>query len=324
MRRLAVPILAALAAPFAGAGGAGACGMPLEASVPAEQALLSYAGGREEMTLKVVLDTSGPNAALVTPVPGVPDKPTVVEGDVFGYLDEVTAPPPPKGGGGDDGATAGAAPPGGGVDVIGRDVVGDYDIARIASDDPDALANWLDDNGYTPPRGAQPILDAYVNEGWKFVAIKLRKGAKPDGPIKPVRVAFPSRRLVYPMRLDALEGHQMDLDIYVLARTPVSYPMLQTQFAGAVKDLPKPPPANVRRLFRAPVLTRMHSVINPSVLTKDFVFTRSSGTVGPGSVYGDDDSDFPVLVIALVAFPLIALSAFAIWLVRRRREDPRA
>src|SRR4051812_16419518 len=105
MRRLLPIVLLALAAPFAGAGAgagaAGACGMPLEAMVPAEQALVSYANGREEMTLKVVLEGAGPNAALVTPVPGVPDKPSVVEGDIFGYLDEVTAPPPPKSSGGD-------------------------------------------------------------------------------------------------------------------------------------------------------------------------------------------------------------------------------
>jgi hypothetical protein len=321
VRRL-VPTLALLVAPLAVAAPAGACGMPLEASVPAEQALLSYADGREEMTMKVVLDTTGPNAALVTPVPGVPDKPTVVEGDVFGYLDEVTAPPRAKGGGGDDGATS-AAPAGGAVDVIGRDVVGDYDIARIASDDPKALATWLDDNGYTPPDGAQPIIDAYVSEGWKFVAIKLRKGARQEGPIKPIRVAFPSRKLVYPMRLDVLEGHQMDLDVYVLAdhQVRVDSDQLATQYAGKVSELSKPPPAAVRSLFRAPYLTRLHSVVNPTTLKGDFVFVRAAISGAPG---GDayDDGGFPVLVIALVALPLLALSAFGVWLVRRGREGP--
>jgi Uncharacterized protein conserved in bacteria (DUF2330) len=323
MRRLPPVLLAVLAAPFAAAAPAGACGMPLEAMVPAEQALISHAGGREELTLKVVLDTTGPGAALVTPVPGVPDTPSVVEGDVFGYLDEVTA-PPAKESGGDDGATAGAAP-GGGVDVIGRDIVGDYDIARIASDDPDALSKWLKENGYTPPPGAQPILDGYVRDGWKFVAIKLRKGAKPDGPIKPVRVAFPSRQIVYPMRLDTLDDHDMDLDVYVLADHQVRLggDPLETEYAGPLSGLGKPPPADVEGLFRAPYLTRLHSVVNPSTLKGDFVFARAATSPTPGDG-GDGGDDFPLLVVVLVALPLVAFSLFAVWLVRRRREAPPA
>lgn len=321
MRRLLAVSLAAVAAPLAAASPAAACGMPLEASIPAEQALISFAGGREEMTMKVVLDTTGPNAALVTPVPGVPDKPSVVEGDVFGYLNAVTAPEPPKSSGG-DGAMAGA--PGGGVDVIGRDIVGDYDIARIASDDPKALSKWLDDNGYTPPRGSQPIIDSYVADGWKFVAIKLRKGARPEGPIKPIRIAFGSKEIVYPMRLDALEGHQMDIDVYVLAdhQVRVNGDQLQTQYAGKVSELERPPPADVRSLFRAPYLTRLHSVINPTTLKGDFVFVRAAISSAPGGDAYDDDGGFPVLVIALVAFPLLAVSAFTVWLVRRRRGEP--
>ena len=321
MRRLLPIALLALAAPLAGAGPAGACGMPLEAMVPAEQTLLSYANGREEMTLKVVLAGAGPNAALVTPVPGVPDRPSVVEGDIFGYLDEVTAPKRSDDEGG-DGATAGAAP-GGGVDVIGRDIVGDYDIARIASDDPDALSAWLKENGYSTPRGAGPILDSYVKDGWKFVAIKLRKGAKPDGPIKPVRVAFPTRELVYPMRLDTLDDHQMDLDVYVLAdhQMRIEGDPLQTVYGGPVSELGTAPPADVKSLFRAPYLTRLHSVINPSTLKGDFVFTRAAISTAPGGDAYDDD-DFPLLVIVLVAIPLVAFSLFAVWLVRRRRERP--
>ncbi|HLM27195.1 MAG TPA: DUF2330 domain-containing protein, partial [Thermoleophilaceae bacterium] len=231
----------------------------------------------------------------------------------------VTAPPPGKSGGGDDGATS-AAPRSGGVDVIGRDVVGDYDIARIASDDPDALSQWLDDNGYTTPRGAQPILDAYVAEGWKFVAIKLRKDADQSGPIEPVRVAFPSKEIVYPMRLDALEGHQMDLDVYVLAdhQVRLASDQLQTQYAGPVSALSKPPPADVRPLFRAPYLTRLHSVVNPTTLKDDFVFVRAATSSAGGGDAVDNDN-FPVLVVVLVALPLLALSGFAVWLVRRRQ-----
>ena len=291
-----------------------ACGMALDASVPSEQALISYANGREEMTMKVVLDTTGPQAALVTPVPGIPDRPSVVKGDLFGYLNEVTA---PKDDGSDGGGGAGAtAAPMGGVDVIGRDVVGDYDIARLAADDPRQLQRWLADNGYTPPRGAAPILRAYVREGWKFVAIKLRKGARPNGPIQPVRVSFPSPTIIYPMRLDALESHQMDMDIFVLADRGVQSDQLTARFFSKVADLGRPPPADIRRLFRAPYLTRFHSVINPSGLRGDFVFARSGL---PDRLVSDP---FPWLAVVLVALPLLALTAVGVVLTRRRRRRP--
>jgi hypothetical protein len=121
------------------------------------------------------------------------------------------------------------------------------------------------------------------------------------------------------MRLDALEAHQMDLDLYVLADTQVSIEQLQTQYAGPVKDLRRPPPADVRRLFRAPYLTRMHSVINPTTLTADFV-ARSVPV--SETVKKDDSGDFPLLVIVLVAIPLLALTGFGVWLTRRVRGEP--
>ena len=71
-----VALLAALA-PVA----ALACGMPLSARIPSEQALIVFANGREEIITSVHLRSDKPGAAVVFPVPGVP------EVDELGALD---------------------------------------------------------------------------------------------------------------------------------------------------------------------------------------------------------------------------------------------
>jgi hypothetical protein len=117
----------------------------------------------------------------------------------------------------------------------------------------------------------------------------------------------------------------MDLDVYVNADEAVRLrgDQLQMQYAGPVAKLSKPPPADVAELLPARYLTRLHSVINPSTLTEDFVFLPAGEIEMSGTEAKEGDS-FPVLVIALVALPLIALSVFGVWLVRRRPPGPPA
>ena len=78
-------------------------------------------------------------------------------------------------------------------------MIGGYDVTRLRADDAGALDDWLDENGYTLPDGAEPILADYVDEDWRFVAIRLAAGAA--GALKPLRVAFDTDAPVYPMQL---------------------------------------------------------------------------------------------------------------------------
>lgn len=73
-----------------------ACGMPLAARIPAEQALISFAGGREEIVTSVQLQSDRPGAAVVFPMPGVPEPYRMVENRTV----YVTGTPAPGGGAG--------------------------------------------------------------------------------------------------------------------------------------------------------------------------------------------------------------------------------
>ncbi len=131
--------------------------------------------------------------------------------------------------------------------MLGRETIGGYDVARLGAGDAAALEGWLDRNGYALPPGAEPILDEYVGEGWRFVAIRLAPGA--DGRLKPLAVSFPTEAPVYPMKLAQLGTEPVNLTLYVLADGERSVEGLDPAFAAPVADLDPPPPPRLAPLL---------------------------------------------------------------------------
>src|SRR5438094_9655250 len=87
-----VLLLGVLIVACAAPAGALACGMPLAARIPSEQALIVFASGREEIITSVHLQSDGPGAAVIFPVPGVPEVGVLDSQELFGYLGDVTRP----------------------------------------------------------------------------------------------------------------------------------------------------------------------------------------------------------------------------------------
>ena len=118
------------------------------------------------------------------------------------------------GGGGSDGSGGGSN--GGGVVVVAQDVVGPFETVQIKSQDPNALKAWLTQNGYPIPAGVASILDAYVAEGFDFVALKLLPGQGLDS-VKPVRVTVQGAAPSIPLRLLAAgTGDLTPVTLFVL------------------------------------------------------------------------------------------------------------
>jgi hypothetical protein len=246
------------------------CGVAIEAEVNDESALVVDKPGSEEIILSLDLQSqSDERAAVILPVPGVPEVAAIDQGDPLAYLDQATQPPPSVGSsGGGDGATAGAAPP---VEVIGREDVGGYDVTRLASNDREALDTWLDENGYEVPDGAEPIFASYIRQGWKFVAIRLAPGS--EGRLKPLRVGFKTAIPVYPMRLSQLSTRPVDLTLYTLADGQRQVEGLETAWSGPVTALnPSPPPELADLFSEGSVVTRMQvSDASPDSFDSDLV-----------------------------------------------------
>ncbi len=102
-------------------------------------------------------------------------------------------------------AEAGASlsgPTGGGVVVTKTEVVGPYLTVQLKATDPNALATWLTDNGFTVPAAMKPVIDTYVAEKFDFLAMKLLPG-QGVASMRPVRVTTHGANVVLPLRMVA-------------------------------------------------------------------------------------------------------------------------
>jgi hypothetical protein len=305
------------------------CGVAIEAEVNSESGLVIASPGKEEIILSLDLESSSDErAAVVLPVPGVPQVAAIDKGDPLAYLDEATQPPPEvaPGSGDEDGATAGAAPP---VDVIGREQIGGYDVTRLASNDREALDTWLDENGYEVPDGADKIFESYIRQGWKFVAIRLADDS--DGRLKPLRVSFNVDIPIYPMRLSSLAKRPIDLTLYTLADSERQVEGLDTVWSGPVTALDPPPPPELAALFeKGEFVTRLEvEGAEPESFDTDLVIeplTEASAAEAADDVVpvedestaeSDEDEGLGTAAAILILFGIpIALVVF-VWLLRR-------
>jgi MYXO-CTERM domain-containing protein len=114
---------------------------------------------------------------------------------------------------GSGGGSAGPPP----VTVIAQSVVGPYETVQLHSVDPAALTTWLTDHNFVIPADIKPIIDAYVGEGFDFLALKLVPG-KAVTAMRPVRVTMPGGSPVLPLRMVAAgTGVTTPISLFVIA-----------------------------------------------------------------------------------------------------------
>jgi len=99
-------------------------------------------------------------------------------------------------------SSSGGSGGGASVTVLQQQVVGPYDTVQLASTDPMALTTWLTANGYAIPTSVTPIIDAYVSEGFDFLAMRLAPGQGVQA-MRPVSVTTPGAGLTLPLRMVA-------------------------------------------------------------------------------------------------------------------------
>ena len=104
-----------------------------------------------------------------------------------------------------------------GVQVLSQGVVGPYDQVTLHSTNPNALYDWLVVNKYDVPSQIRPIIDAYVGEGFDFIALRLAPGQGVRA-MKPVRVVTPGAGLSLPLRMVAAGvGANVGITLYVIS-----------------------------------------------------------------------------------------------------------
>jgi hypothetical protein len=112
------------------------------------------------------------------------------------------------------------------VTVVHEGTVGPYQTVTLRSENPDALTNWLNENGYVIPADIEPVIEAYVSEGYDFVALQLRPG-QGVRQMTPVRVITPGGEGRLPLRMVAAGvGESVDIVLYVITESRSQMPDL--------------------------------------------------------------------------------------------------
>ena len=210
------------AAPVLVPSNADACGGLFCDTLPvaqnAERILFELHGDGTVTTTVEIRYTGAPEGfSWVVPVPVTPDL-GVVPTSALAVLDTGTVPQviPPEvqctevaGGRGMGGAMntsvdfAASEDADGSVNVEDLPTVGAFDPIVVSSDDPDELINWLNDNGYLITEEMVPQVAEYVQQGMKFLALKLTPGAG-VADIAPLQMTYEAENPTIPIVLTAV------------------------------------------------------------------------------------------------------------------------
>ncbi|MCA9680856.1 MAG: DUF2330 domain-containing protein, partial [Myxococcales bacterium] len=89
---------------------------------------------------------------------------------------------------------------GGGVDILDRGFAGAFEYVTLTGSTVQEIVDWLDAAGYAQDEDAPPILQEYLDEGFVFVAIKLRSEAG-VAEIHPLAIRYSGIEPCIPIRL---------------------------------------------------------------------------------------------------------------------------
>lgn len=110
-----------------------------------------------------------------------------------------------------------------GVKIEAQFSVAEYEIVVLSAKESTGLNDWLKDNKYNIPDGAEPVLKPYVSSGLKFFVAKVdpKKVTFENGQamLSPLRFSYDSEQFFLPVRLGMLNANgAQDLIVHLLAK----------------------------------------------------------------------------------------------------------
>ncbi len=121
--------------------------------------------------------------------------------------------------------TAAASPPPAaypGVTVEARYDVAEYDISILSAGQSDGLIQWLNDNGYRIPPGAEPVIGSYIKQNMHFFVAKVnvrRMNENGRAYLRPLQVRYRTNKFMLPLRLGTVNASgPQDLVVYALTQ----------------------------------------------------------------------------------------------------------
>jgi hypothetical protein len=109
-----------------------------------------------------------------------------------------------------------------GVTVEANYDVGEYDVSILSAQESDGLVNFLNDNGYRIPAGADAVLGSYIKQKMRFFVAKVnldRMENLANGYLRPLQVRYETPKFMLPIRLGTVNASgPQDLIILALTR----------------------------------------------------------------------------------------------------------
>jgi hypothetical protein len=124
------------------------------------------------------------------------------------------------------------------VEVLQAVRAGIYDVSVITGRTGAAVQAWLTSNGFACPPSATAVIQDYVTDDWCFLAAKVAPEADGEITHHPLKVAFPAKEAVYPVRLTGSDGDPIQLDLYVIAERQAAAAHMRTWFSDSYSRAP--------------------------------------------------------------------------------------
>ncbi len=109
-----------------------------------------------------------------------------------------------------------------GVTVEANYDVGEYDVSILSAQESDGLVNFLTDNGYKIPSGAEGVLGSYIKQKMRFFVAKVnveRMALIGGNYLRPLQVRYDTPKFMLPLRLGTVNANgPQDLIVYALTR----------------------------------------------------------------------------------------------------------
>ncbi len=242
-----VALLATTGAPRAAA--CGGCVAQVTSDITDERMLLSVSPQQTTLYDQIRYAGNPGSFAWVLPIKGTVD--VGLSADVlfasFDALTATTVAQPPTGCPGPPAECAGLGSfdgavfdtDAGSVSVTKAENVGPYATVQLHATDSSVLATWLSDNGFQIPAAQQPIIDAYVKEGFDFLAMKLLPNQGIQA-MRPVRITSTGANLSLPLRMASVgTGATVGITLWVVSQgryEPQNFPSFRIQDAELVWD----------------------------------------------------------------------------------------
>ncbi len=246
---------------------------------PSQVGVILKDRGTEDLILFVNAQGDVNDFAWVVPVPSYP---TLSEGDPdlffdLSYLTTYTPSPPIFSCGTGDIVYA---PGNSGVHIWESADIGVYKTTILSADNPSALINWLNENGYKFPEDAQDAVDYYINKRYFFIAMKVKKENEEISQyymgINPIRIHFSADKPIYPLKISSISASSTtEVLLYIFGHIPWEYPGFNVEYSSYITPKDYAGLGGISKLLngKSLYLTKMRAILSPSDMKEDLIFS---------------------------------------------------